>query len=118
MGIGRYTGTIACKTVCGDSRGENQPMLDLLRRFFCWTFRSLLGLRYRVRINGLEEVKRLAATAPGRTLVLPNHPALVDPLILFGYLWPILHMRPLAWEGNFRNPFMAVLGKLSNALLS
>ncbi len=93
-------------------------MLDLVRLFLSWLLRLILSLRYRVRLHGLDQVKQLARTSPGKTLVLPNHPALVDPQILFSQLWPVLRMRPLVWEGNFKNPLMALLGKLINALMS
>ncbi len=91
-------------------------MLDLFRRFLAWLLRLFLSLRYRVRIKGLDQVRELARQSPGRTLVLPNHPALVDPLIIFSNLWPVLKMRPLVWEGNFTSPLMRLLGKLINAL--
>ncbi len=90
--------------------------MNLLRRLLCWLLRGILSLRYRVRITGLEQARQLARQSPGRTLVLPNHPALVDPQIVFANLWPILRMRPLVHAGNFKNPFMYLLGKLINAL--
>ncbi len=93
-------------------------MLDLVRRFLLLVFRFILSLRYRVRVTGLQQVKELARTSPGRTLVLPNHPALVDPMIVFSTLWPVLKIRPLVWEGNFQNPITALLGKLINALMT
>ncbi|MHC4982268.1 MAG: AMP-binding protein [Planctomycetota bacterium] len=45
--------------------------------------KALLWLRYRIRIAGLEEV---AARGTERILFLPNHPALIDPIILLAYL--------------------------------
>src|SRR5271166_2853712 len=91
-------------------------MLNLFRRFLCWLTRAILSLRYRVHVTGLEQVRQLASKSPGRTLVLPNHPALVDPMLVFSTLWPILHMRPLVYAGNFKNPFMYLLGQLLNVL--
>jgi acyl-CoA synthetase (AMP-forming)/AMP-acid ligase II/1-acyl-sn-glycerol-3-phosphate acyltransferase/acyl carrier protein len=91
-------------------------MLNLFRRFLCWLTRGVLSLRYRVRVTGLEQVRQLARQSPGRTLVLPNHPALVDPILIFSTLWPFLHIRPLVYEGNFKNPFMYLLGMLLNVL--
>jgi acyl-CoA synthetase (AMP-forming)/AMP-acid ligase II/1-acyl-sn-glycerol-3-phosphate acyltransferase/acyl carrier protein len=92
-------------------------MLNLFRRFFFWCVRGILSLRYRVRVKGLDEVRQLASRSPGRTVVLPNHPALADPMIVFSTLWPILRMRPLVYEGNFKNPVMYLLGKILNVLL-
>ncbi len=55
--------------------------------------RALLWLRYRVRVEGLK-----AVAEKGRTgiLFLPNHPALIDPVILTSRLWPTFHVRALA----------------------
>jgi acyl-CoA synthetase (AMP-forming)/AMP-acid ligase II/acyl carrier protein/1-acyl-sn-glycerol-3-phosphate acyltransferase len=60
---------------CGVKR-----MLDfLLRTITKW----LLSLRYNVSISGLEAV---AAKGKKGILFLPNHPALIDPIILSAYL--------------------------------
>jgi long-chain-fatty-acid--[acyl-carrier-protein] ligase len=45
--------------------------------------RLLLSLRYRVRVRGLEEI---AARGTTGILFLPNHPALMDPVIVAGSL--------------------------------
>lgn len=55
--------------------------------------RGLLALRYRVRVKGLRDV--LAGRRRG-VLFLPNHPALIDPVILLAHLWPYFRMRALA----------------------
>ena len=70
-------------------------MLTLLRLISCWLLRGLLALRYRVRVRGLEKLRGLK----GPTLVLPNHPAYVDPMIVFSRLWPALRVRPMVYEG-------------------
>ena len=63
--------------------------------------RSLLRLRYRVSIDGLE-----AVLAKGRrgVLLLPNHPAYIDPVILFSHLYPALHPHILADKDNMARP--------------
>jgi len=55
-------------------------MLNALLRILV---KALLGLRYRVRCRGLD-----AVVARGRTgiLFLPNHPALIDPIIVLTWL--------------------------------
>ena len=63
----------------------------VLRWIFWLLLRLLLGARYRVRITGAEQLRGLDHSV----LVLPNHPAMVDPLLVFAHLWPILRMRPL-----------------------
>lgn len=91
-------------------------MLTGFRLFLCWVLRTILSLRYSVRLQGLEAVQRLVEEHPGKTLVLPNHPALVDPMIVFSQLWPVVRMRPLVWEGNFKGIIMSLVGRLINAL--
>ena len=78
-------------------------------RYFLWAItRLFLSLRYRVRVQGLEQIRGLK----GPVLVLPNHPGLVDPLLVLGAIWPALRPRPMVYEGNFTNPFMYLLMKL------
>ena len=55
--------------------------------------KALLGLRYRVRIRGREEVIRKGA---GGILFLPNHPALIDPIILLAHLYGPFKVQALA----------------------
>jgi acyl-CoA synthetase (AMP-forming)/AMP-acid ligase II/acyl carrier protein len=55
-------------------------MIDLLLRTIV---KWLLSLRYRVRLIGMDKI---AAKGVGGILFLPNHPALIDPVILFTYL--------------------------------
>jgi long-chain-fatty-acid--[acyl-carrier-protein] ligase len=82
-------------------------------RYVLWALtRFVLSLRYRVRVRGLEQVRDLK----GPVLVLPNHPGLVDPLLVLTAIWPSLQPRPTVYEGNFRNPFMHLLMKLFNAV--
>ena len=49
-----------------------------LNHLFWTVCRLLLSLRYRVRVEGLEQLDALS----GATLVLPNHPAYIDPLLV------------------------------------
>lgn len=56
-----------------------------------WAF----GLRYRVSVKGLEAIEPSKST-----LVLPNHPAEIDPVIVTLALWKKLRPRPLVVE-NF-----------------
>lgn len=60
--------------------------------------RGLLSLRYRVRLEGLEVLRNAAAEAETRgngLLLLPNHPAFMDPVLLCVWLAP-WSPRPLA----------------------
>ena len=78
-------------------------------RFILWAmFRLLVSLRYRVRVHGLEHLRNFKEG----TLILPNHPAYMDPPLVFLSLWRALKPRPLAFEGNFQNPVFYLLMKL------
>jgi long-chain-fatty-acid--[acyl-carrier-protein] ligase len=82
-------------------------------RFTLWAiFRSLLSLRYRIRVHGAEQLGGLK----GGTVVLPNHPAYMDPPVTFLSLWRDLKPRPLLFEGNFHNPIFYPLMKLMRAI--
>src|SRR5689334_17982122 len=87
-------------------------MLVPLRYLLWLVTRLFLSLRYRVRVHGLDQVRNLK----GPVLVLPNHPGLVDPLLVLSAIWPSLKPRPMVYEGNFNNPFLRLLMKLLNAI--
>jgi len=55
-------------------------MLDFIVLTIC---KVVLSLRYRIRLIGLDKI-----SARGKTgiVFLPNHPALIDPIIMFTYL--------------------------------
>jgi long-chain-fatty-acid--[acyl-carrier-protein] ligase len=84
-------------------------MLWLLRYLLWGVCRLLVSLRYRVRVRGLDEVRKL----PGPLLLLPNHPGLNDPLLVLGALWPSLSPRPMLYEGNFRGALYPVMPLLN-----
>ncbi|MGE3954014.1 MAG: AMP-binding protein [Parachlamydiales bacterium] len=66
--------------------------------------RWILALRYRVKWVGLDQVPK-----EGGLLFLPNHPALIDPVILSAYLWPKWEVRPLITEYIFYIPGLHTL---------
>jgi long-chain-fatty-acid--[acyl-carrier-protein] ligase len=84
----------------------------VLRWIFWAILRLLLRARYRWRVHGLEELRKLKAPV----LVLPNHPGYNDPFLLFAVLWRALWMRPLVYSGTFRGPTGRFLVWLVNAL--
>jgi long-chain-fatty-acid--[acyl-carrier-protein] ligase len=87
-------------------------MLRLVRYCF-WLFaRVVLPLRYRVLVHGWEKLDGLA----GPILILPNHPAFVDPALVLALLWPRLDPRPLLFSGNFDSPFLLPVKKLVDPL--
>lgn len=62
---------------------------------------ALLRLRYRVRIQGLEAIQ---ARGTRGILFLPNHPALVDPLIVATQLHGPFRVRPVADKDQVSGP--------------
>jgi long-chain-fatty-acid--[acyl-carrier-protein] ligase len=84
-------------------------MLWLLRYLLWGVCRLLVALRYRVRVRGLDEVRK----RPGPLLFLPNHPGLNDPLLVLAALWPPLKPRPMLYEGNFRGALYPVMPLLN-----
>ncbi len=75
-----------------------------------WAFcRFCLGFRYRTSITGLEALGSLK----GPTLVLPNHPAYVDPPLICSHIRLHKPLRPLVYSGTYNmlllRPLMALV---------
>jgi long-chain-fatty-acid--[acyl-carrier-protein] ligase len=87
-------------------------MLRVLRSIVWFLGKLLLALRYRVRVHEQEQLRNLR----GPALVLPNHPALIDPPVVLFALWPWLHPRPMLYEGNFTNPLLYPFMRLLDAI--
>ncbi len=66
-----------------------------------WVVRCLLGLRYRIRTQGLAEIRSLKGHKPG-VLFLPNHPAEIDPILLMCILGPRFFPRCVVVEHFYR----------------
>jgi len=75
--------------------------------------KSLLRLRYRIEVTGLEEVARRGTRG---ILFLPNHPALIDPIILMAWLNKHFAPRALADEDQMNRPVIAWLGRRARVL--
>ena len=75
--------------------------MGLIATAFLALGRGLLSLRYRVRVRGLEAV---VAKGTGGILFLPNHPALVDPMIVAGLLYPRFQPASLADQDRIASP--------------
>jgi long-chain-fatty-acid--[acyl-carrier-protein] ligase len=85
----------------------------LLLRYLLWGLaRCVLALRYRLRVDAQEKSQGLK----GPVLILPNHPAYIDPALVLAALWPALKPRPMVFETMFRNPLLWPVSKLLNAL--
>src|SRR5262249_21677489 len=87
-------------------------MLRLLRFVLSLCARVVLSLRYRIRVHGREKLQGLK----GPILVLPTHPAYIDPVLVMATLWPDFPPRPLLYEGHFRNPLLSPFPPLLDAI--
>jgi len=65
----------------------------MLDRLLMWFVKCCLFLRYRIRVKGLD---RIAAGGRKGILFLPNHPALIDPVIMLSILHGPFAPRALA----------------------
>lgn len=92
--------------------------ISFWNRFFYFVqgivLRWTLSLRYRVRVEGLEKVRSVNDAKP--ILFLPNHPALMDPPLLYSCLWSF-HPRPLADENQANRPLVRWLATLLRPIL-
>ncbi len=86
-------------------------MRSLIDGLFWWILRRILELRYRVRVDGLKAARGLS----GPVLVLPNHPAYIDPPIVMSHVRLPQPLRPLVFSGTYRVPFLFPLMKLARA---
>ena len=73
--------------------------------------RLLLGLRYRVTARGLD-----AISGSGPILFMPNHPALIDPIIVYSQIASFAP-RPLADERQMQGPMGRLAAKALHAVL-
>lgn len=87
-------------------------MLRQLRIWFWWFVRGLLRLRYHVEVTGLEQLRGVE----GPTLVMPNHPAYCDPLLVLTNVCLGRAVRPVVYEGMYRLPILYPFMKLVQAL--
>src|SRR5687767_9794019 len=92
----------------------------LMSNFFWMIFshfaRIILSLRYRIHFVGLDQLEAKRINPKEGIIFLPNHPAHMDPLILFIWLWPKYRMRPLVIEYIYRLPFLRPLIRLVRAI--
>ncbi len=83
--------------------------MNCLIVFFLWLVAYLaVRLRYRIHVKGLDEVmKRYGRSG---VLFLPNHPALIDPVILSTVLWRRFHPRALVTEKQVKATALRRIG--------
>ena len=82
-------------------------------RVLCLKARCILPLRYRVRVNGIDAV---AQKGRNGILFLPNHPALIDPVIVTAWLHGRFAVRPLALENQIHKPIVRQIADILGVL--
>jgi len=77
-----------------------------MRRWFqrwFWAFaRLVFGLRYRVRVEGAEQLRGVR----GPVLVMPNHPGFIDPPLVLSHLPLKEPLRPMVYKPIARHPVL------------
>jgi acyl-CoA synthetase (AMP-forming)/AMP-acid ligase II/1-acyl-sn-glycerol-3-phosphate acyltransferase/acyl carrier protein len=91
--------------------GKDDVMAAGMNRIFWMLVRLVLPLRYRVECEGFASLRDL----DGPVLVLPNHPAYVDPPIVLAHVGLRQPLRPLVFSGTYRVPFLLPLMRLVRA---
>ncbi len=69
---------------------EKHPIVKAIANFIFFVGRCMLSLRYKVKIEGLDQIN-----PKGPVLFLPNHQAVVDPMVLVSYLYPHKNIVPV-----------------------
>ncbi len=97
-----------------------QGKIGDMSRFF-WTVisliaRAVISLRYRIEVKGIEKLIPEQLSRKQGILFMPNHPAHMDPLMNFIWLWPKFRMRPLVIEYIFNLPLLRPLNKLVKSI--
>lgn len=73
--------------------------------------KAALRLRYAVTAQGVESLSGIRGA-----LILPNHPAEIDPVIISTYLWDELKPRPVVLEKFYNLPAIRPVMKTVNAI--
>ncbi len=82
-------------------------------RILCGVARCILPLRYRIKFNGIEKIASRGKTG---ILFLPNHPALIDPVIVTAHLHARFAVRPLALETQINKPAIRQIAEMLGVL--
>ncbi|MCP4190415.1 MAG: 1-acyl-sn-glycerol-3-phosphate acyltransferase [Planctomycetaceae bacterium] len=84
-----------------------------LRKLVLSATRLLLNLRYRIRVEGIERLQ----LDDRATLVLPNHPAYIDPAMVLAHLpLPQGAPRPVVYTETYRMPALYPLMRVVDAV--
>jgi long-chain-fatty-acid--[acyl-carrier-protein] ligase len=93
---------------------ETMKKYSLLNTLLELLGKILLRLRYSIKIKGLDDIKSRGKSG---ILFLPNHPALIDPVIIVSTLHKDFVPQSLAVEFRLANPLIAWISKRFGARL-
>lgn len=79
-----------------------------------WVVRKALKTRYSIEVKGLKDVR--SSGQDEGILFLPNHPALIDPVLLISVLHERFNPRPLADHDTTDKLYIRQILKLVNAI--
>lgn len=92
-------------------------MKKFLLAFLYYSFKIALWFRYRVKVEGLEQLTPDVLNKPGGVLFLPNHPAvLVDPVAVSLAVWKKFPLRPMMIEYMYYDPSVHKIALMIDAL--
>lgn len=69
-------------------------------------FRFILARRYDITITGIEHLQK-----DGSKMIMPNHPGLIDPIIVFSHLSEYIDLSPVVTETYYKKPILNTLFK-------
>ncbi len=81
---------------------------SIFNRLLALIARLLLRLRYRIELKGLDAIEKRGRSG---VVFLPNHPALIDPVILLSLLYPRFDIRTWAVEHQVDRPVVRWLAR-------
>lgn len=82
---------------------------SILASFLVGIFQKILSLRYEKHVHGFKEI---ADKGRSSILFLPNHPALIDPILLMLLLYPDYSPKSLGDEYQVDKPFLRYFSDL------
>lgn len=89
----------------------------IMEGLIAFFLRSALWFRYKIKVQGLENLNDTTLNRPGGVLFLPNHPTvLIDAVSLSLALWPKYRLRPLIVDYMYNLPIVNSVMRLLNAL--
>ncbi|MBT4445435.1 MAG: AMP-binding protein [Waddliaceae bacterium] len=90
-------------------------MKKIMGRFVGWVIMTILRLRYRVTIKGLKGINKKMLTKPGGIIFLPNHPSILDPVMVNASLKKFM-AHPVIVEYMYYKPGVNWLARLSDGV--